>query len=66
MDDGLLSEMRAADKLADERAKNPAANWLASVSNFIVFTVFGLGILSALLACGYVALAVLRRFSSGQ
>ena len=65
MDDGLLAEMHEADKLADERAKNPATDWLASVSTVIVFTVLGIGFISMLLVIGYIAVTLLRRFSSG-
>lgn len=52
----LAHEMRNRERLAEERAKDPAKNWLVSVSNFIVFAVFGLGILSLL----YVAYGLLR------
>lgn len=52
----LAHEMRNTERLEEECAKDPAKNWLVSISNFIVFAVFGLGVLSLL----YVAYGLLR------
>lgn len=56
----LAREMRNAKRLEEERANDPAKNWLVSVSNFILYTVFGLAILSFVLSGAYVVYRFLR------
>lgn len=57
----ILVELHKRDQRLEAEARDPWRAFLASASNFIIFTVFGLAVISGLAVIIYVAIDLLRR-----